>query len=173
MPSWDTRGALSQHLEECPHTHLDPALCIEQMARSIHPSHLLLPPPTPHHVEGLTRPTAYMTCCLFDPTSSAPLLSMLQCAPARPLPHCCLLLPNRLLLPLPLRPRQPWLQLLLPMLPLPPLQVLPQALWRVRGNWSTDDRHNIAKRWQERTHPKSLCGQLGPNSQISDVFQGS
>ncbi|KAK7808250.1 hypothetical protein U0070_013932 [Myodes glareolus] len=126
MPSWDSRGAFSGHLKAVP-SHIPGSCSVYRTKGTFHP-----PPPTPHYyVEDLTRPEAHVTCCLFDPTSSAPLLSMLQCAPSRPLPRCCLLLPSRPLLPLPLRPRQAWPQLLLPMLPLPLLQVLPQALWRV------------------------------------------
>lgn len=158
MPSWDSRGAFSGHLKDVP-SHTPGSCSVCRTEGTFHP-----PPPTPHCIEDLARPEAHVTCCLFDPASSAPLLSMLQCAPARPLPRCCLLLPSRPLLPLSLRPRQPWPQLLLPMLPLPLLQVLPRALWRVPGNWFIDARPKVGKRRQERTYPKSLCGQLSSNS---------
>ena len=99
----------------------------------------------------------------FLVASSAPLLSMLQCAPARPPPHCCPLLPSRLLLPLPAQPRHPRPQPL-PMLPPPLPQPLPQALRTVQGNWATgagSARGEGGRRGLPRAVCRQLCWALG------------
>lgn len=99
----------------------------------------------------------------FLVASSAPLLSMLQCAPARPPPRCCPLLPRRLLLPLPAQPRHPRLQPL-PTLPPPLPQPLPQALRTVQGNWPTGAGSARGEERQERPPPGPSVGScVGPS----------
>lgn len=70
---------------------------------------------------------------------------MLQCAPARPPPRCCPLLPRRLWLPLLAQPRHPWLQPL-PTLLLPLPRPLLQALRTVQGNCPRCHRYGAGRR---------------------------
>lgn len=106
----------------------DPALFAVRLVTSAQPASAAATAPT--------LQSGALDLLSFSVASSAPLLSMLQCAPARPPPHCCPLLPSRLLLPLPAQPRHPRPQPL-PTLPLPLPQPLPQALRTVQGNWPT------------------------------------